>query len=74
MEARRMFAQLQTLARERGYGVRRNNKDVLWWRNEDPGRVFTSSGVGDAWEDIVLDYSSKKHLGVGLSTNPGGTK
>jgi len=65
MTKRRKFPHLQTLALERGYGLSREGRRVAWWRNEDPSRRHTSSCVSDAWEDIVLDHSSKEQPGAG---------
>lgn len=60
MQKRPRWEALQTLARERAYTVRREGRQVRWWRNEEPDRVYTSFGVGSAIEDILLDSSSKK--------------
>jgi hypothetical protein len=66
MEARvvrklvRRFADLETLARERAYTVQRQGDEILWWRNGDPSRRYSSFGVGAAAEDILLDCSSKE--------------
>jgi hypothetical protein len=65
------FVRLQELARERGYGVRRRGREVLWWRNELPDNSYTSSGVAEAWDDIILDHSSEKPLRQGTN-NPQG--
>jgi hypothetical protein len=65
------FVRLQTLARERGYGVGRRGREVLWWRNEDPDTTCTSSGVAEAWEDIILDHSSEKPSRHGTPTTQG---
>ena len=61
------FSDLSRLARERSYTLKRSGNKVLWWRNEDPQRVFCSFGMRSAMEDILLDYSSKKHLGRGTT-------
>lgn len=72
MPAKRNFSSLGVMARELGYGVGRRGRDIFWWRNEDPDRMFSSSCIRDAWEDIILDHSSKKHLGRGTAvTTPG---
>jgi hypothetical protein len=65
MEARvtkriRRFADLETLARERAYTVERRGDEILWWRNGEPERRYSSFGIGSASEDILLDCSSKK--------------
>jgi hypothetical protein len=65
------FARLQELARERGYGVGRLGREVLWWRNGERARVYTSSGVAEAWDDIVLDHSSEKPIRHGTTTSQG---
>jgi hypothetical protein len=65
------FVRLQTLARERGYGVGRRGREVLWWRNEDPDTTYTSSGVAEAWEDIILDHSSEKPHAAGTTNTTG---
>lgn len=51
------FGALQQLARERAYTLKRKGRLILWHRNDEPERVFSSSGVGGAWEDILLDFS-----------------
>jgi len=71
MATRRTFGDLEQLGRERGYGVSRRGRAVFWWRIPDPSRVYESSGVGDAWEDIILDCSSEKPDSVGASTTQG---
>jgi hypothetical protein len=77
MEARvsvksvRRFPDLQRLARERGYTVERDGHWIFWWRNEDPVRRYESHGIASAAEDIILDHSSKKHLGAGTRQTPG---
>jgi hypothetical protein len=77
MEARvsvksvRRFTELQMLAREMSYAVEREGRWILWRRNEDAGRMNRSYGVASAAEDIILDHSSKKHLGVGKRQTPG---
>lgn len=63
----RKMPDLESLARERGYGVGRRGRTVLWWRNRDKSRVYSSSGVSDAWEDIVLDSSSEKQARCGTT-------
>lgn len=67
----RKFKELQELARERGYGVCRLGRTVLWWRNRERAKVYTSSGVSDAWDDIVLDSSSEKPVGEGEKATQG---
>lgn len=67
----RRFGYLQRLARERGYGVGRRGREVLWWRNHDPSVVYTSSGVNDALEDILLDSSSGKPRVFGTNAATG---
>lgn len=57
MSVRVRFPKLQELARERGYGLERRGNEILWWRNESPDRTYSSFGVADAWEDIMLDHS-----------------
>jgi hypothetical protein len=71
MAARRTFVDLERLGRERGYGVSRRGRAVRWWRVLEPSRVYESSGVGDAWDDIILDCSSEKPVSVGTSTTRG---
>jgi hypothetical protein len=68
------FVRLQSLARERGYGVGRRGREVLWWRNEDPDTTYTSSGVAEARDDIILDHSSEKRRPRGKTTTTGETK
>ena len=58
--AARKFSDLEKLARERGYSLRREGRFVVWWRNEDPTRTYHSDGVGEAWDAIILDFSSEK--------------
>ena len=58
--AARKFSDLEGLARERGYSLRREGRSVVWWRNEDPSRTYSSDGVGEAWDAIILDFSSEK--------------
>lgn len=67
----RKFKGLQELARERGYGVCRLGRTVLWWRNVERTKVYSSSGVSDAWDDIVLDSSSEKLVGEGEKSTQG---
>lgn len=67
----RKFTGLQRIARERGYGVYRLGRTVLWWRNREKSKVYTSSGVSDAWDDIVLDSSSEKPVGEGEKSTQG---
>lgn len=67
--AARKFSGLEMLARERGYSLRREGRSVVWWRNEDPTRTYSSDGVGEAWDDIILDFSSEKpFVGGGRAT------
>lgn len=68
------FVRLQELARERGYGVCRLGRSVLWWRNRERARVYTSSGVAEAWDDIVLDHSSEKPHPRGKTNTTGEPK
>lgn len=58
--ARRRFVDLERLARERGYTLSRNGRIVFWRRNSGCDRIYSSFGVGESWEDILLDCSSKK--------------
>lgn len=67
----RKFQDVQNLARERGYGVCRLGRAVLWWRNVERAKVYSSSGVSDAWDDIVLDSSPEKLAGEGGRTTQG---
>jgi hypothetical protein len=67
----RKFTEVQNLARERGYGVCRLGRVVLWWRNRGRAKVYSSSGVSDAWDDIVLDSSPEKLVGEGGETTQG---
>ena len=70
--ARRRFVDLERLARERGYTLSRNGRAVFWRRNSGCGRMYSSSGVCESWEDILLDASSKEVGPAGkTSTTPG---
>jgi hypothetical protein len=70
--ARRRFVDLERLARERGYTLSRNGRTVFWRRNSGGDRIYSSTGVGDSWEDILLDASSKEVGAAGkTSTTPG---
>lgn len=72
MSTRKRFPDLERLARERGYTLERLGREVLWWRNSNPRTVLSSSGVSAAWDDIILDSSSKEPVGSGLPrTTPG---
>lgn len=51
--------QLETLARERGYTVKRKRRIVTWHRNEDISKKGVSEGISDAYQDILLDYKDK---------------
>lgn len=62
------FRDLERLARERAYTVRRRGKEISWWRNEDTGRVLVTHGVGSTIQEILMDCSSKKHLERGTNT------
>lgn len=59
------FADLERIARERAYTLRRVGREIFWWRNGEKEKVFSSSGVASAMEDILLDSSSKKPDDVG---------
>jgi hypothetical protein len=72
MGTRKRFPDLEMLARERGYTLSRSGRTVFWSRNGDSGRIYSSSGVSSAWEDILLDASSKEQAPAGnASTTPG---
>lgn len=70
--ARRRFVDLERLARERGYTLRRLGRTVFWSRNGDSGRIYSSSGVSSAWEDILLDSSSKEVEAAGSTSTTQG--
>lgn len=71
VKSARRFPDLQRVARERGYTVERDGYRVFWWRNESPSERHESHGIASASEDIILDHSSKKHLGRGTKTTTG---
>lgn len=59
------FQELERIARERAYSLKRIGREIFWWRNGEKGKVYSSIGVAAACEDILLDYSSKKPEDVG---------
>lgn len=54
------FADLQRVARERAYTLKRVGREIFWWRNGERAKVYSSDSVVAAMEDILLDSSSKK--------------
>lgn len=64
------FKDLERLARERAYTVRRVGREIFWRRNGREG-VHNSTGVASAWEDILLDSSPEKPDDGGTGDNHG---
>lgn len=64
------FRDLEQLARERAYTVRRVGREIFWRRNGQDG-AHNSTGVASAWEDILLDCSSEKPEDEGTVDNHG---
>jgi hypothetical protein len=49
------FEKLEKLARELGYSLYRNKKEINWTSN-DKKHSGTSFSVAEAYEDLKLDY------------------
>lgn len=65
------FTDLERLARERAYTLKRVGREIFWWRNGHKNRVQSSIGVASAMEDILLDCSSEKPEDVGTRRTHG---
>lgn len=70
--ARRRFVDLERFARERGYTLSRSGRTVFWRRNAGSDRIYSSSCVSAAWEDILLDASSKEQAAAGSTSTTQG--
>lgn len=68
------FADLERVARERAYTLKRVGREIFWWRNADRMKVYSSLGVAAAMEDVLLDSSSKKADDGGTSRTHGDPK
>jgi len=50
---------LEELARERGYTIERKGREIKWYRNNNKTKCGVSTGVTDAYVDIVEDYEDR---------------